>query len=92
MRSRILTNQVFFQGIVAGAALAGVAFLTFEAVRRTMNARSEAVRLADRPSRIDGARAINPIDLDLQVPQESRSTPRLLESEGPDPTRISQRW
>lgn len=91
MRSRILTNQVFFQGIVAGAALAGVAFLTFEAVRRTLSARSEAVRLADRP-RIDGARAINPIDLDLQVPQEARSTPRHLESEGPDPAIVSQRW
>ena len=93
MRSRILTNELFLRGVVAGLACAGVALLTFGAAKRVARllGRRDAARLSDRMV-IDGARPINPIDLDLQSPPESRSTSRRLESEGPDAAIVSQRW
>ena len=93
MRSRILTNHLFLQGVVAGFAIAGVALLTFGARKRLAQLRSDrdVARFADRTV-IDGARAINPVDLDLQSPPETRSKDRPLESEGPDPALVTQRW
>lgn len=91
MRSTILENQAFLQGAIAGLALAGVAIVTYEAGRRVLRSRENRLRTADR-ALIDGARPINPIDLDLQQPPETRSTARRLESEGPDAAHVSQRW
>ena len=94
MRSRILTNELFLQGVVAGIACAGVALLTLGAAKRVARLRSRSSDVAHFAERtvIDGARPINPIDLELQSPPESRSTSRRLESEGPDVAVVSQRW
>ena len=93
MRSRILTNQLFLQGVVTGCAFVGVALLTVGALRRLSRRLGErdVARFADRTV-IDGARAINPVDLDLQSPPETRSTSRRLESEAPDAATVTQRW
>lgn len=91
MRSAIVSQTAFVQGLLSGLAFATVAVLGFAAVRRFTAGRADAMRLDGRP-RIDGARPLNPIDRDLLATPESRATTRRLESEGPDPAIVTQRW
>ncbi len=78
----------FAKGLALGLATAGVAFFAFEAIRR---ARAAPLEAGDR-IRIDGARPIDPLLLDLRPDPDGGSVRHTLASEIPDVPPQSQRW
>lgn len=81
------TWKGFFQGMGAGLAVAGVAFLVSGALRRRMSAKSDREGII----RIDGARDRDPLYLSVRPPEEVSSS-ETLASEIPDFAPVSQRW
>lgn len=79
----------FAKGLALGLATAGVAFFAFEAIRR---ARAAATFEAGDRIRIDGARPIDPLLLDLRPDPDGGSVRHTLASEIPDVEPQSQRW
>jgi hypothetical protein len=79
----------FATGITLGLAAAGVAFVAARAAER------RSLRLRERARAhpvIDGARPIDPVELTVGPPPESRQSAPRLESEMEDPEPFSQRW
>jgi hypothetical protein len=75
----------FFQGIGAGIGLAGVALLVVGAVRRRQ-------RETASEGTIDGVRPPESVELAARPQEEANTLHVLLESEGPDPVVVSERW
>ncbi|MBX3208614.1 MAG: hypothetical protein KF764_26510 [Labilithrix sp.] len=89
MRSDLRENQVFAGGVAVGIVLAGVTFLSVEAVRRLRTRRACTARV----SFIDGVHPPNEVELEVRPAEEANAAdpPRLV-SEMPEFSPLSQRW
>lgn len=89
MRSVHLRSPSFAAGFTLGLVLTGVTYALGRVLKRRVEARS--IDGVAHPV-IDGAKPINPVDLEVGPPIEPGAAAIRLESEMPDASLKTQRW